>query len=142
MNPGIAPSGLFWTTALPEGAVDVHSDGGGAEMRGNNVQLLDFGDFGNSLFGGGKPPVPATASFLVRWAGVTHDRGANGGERVHVVNAADGHAGQYIRTSAQMQWSASSGVFDYVSAPRGTSSSDFAEFGKEWNGVFFNSDDS
>ena len=39
--------------ALPEGAVDVHSDGGGVEMRGNNVQLLDFGDFGNSLFGGG-----------------------------------------------------------------------------------------
>ena len=124
---------MFWTVALPEDAVEVHSDDGGAEMRGRNVQLLDFGDFGNSLFGGGNPPVPATVSFLVRWA--------SAGERAHVVNESDGHAGQYIRTTAQMQWSATSGDFDYVSAPIGTSSSDFAEFGKERNGVFFNSDD-
>ena len=133
---------MFWTVALPEDAVEVHSDDGGAEMRANNLQLLDFGDFGNSLFGGGKPPEPATVSFLVRWAGAAHGHGANAAERAHVVNASDGHAGQYIRTTAQMQWSATIGDFDYVSAPIGTSSSDFAEFGKERNGVFFNSDDS
>jgi hypothetical protein len=140
MNPGIAPSGLFWTMALPEDAVEVHP-GGGAEMRGNNVQVLDFGDFGNSLFGGGKPPVPATVSFLVRWAGAAQGHGANA-ERAHIVNASDGHAGEFIRTTAQMEWSATTGDFDFVSAPIGTSSSDFAEFGKERNGVFFNSDDS
>lgn len=133
---------MFWTVALPDDAVDVHSDDAGAEMRGSNLQLLDFGDFGNSLFGGGKPPVPATVSFLVRWAGAAHGHGANAGQRVHVVNASDGHAGQYVRTTAQMQWSATTGDFDFVSAPIGTSSSDFAEFGKERNGVFFNSDDS
>jgi hypothetical protein len=131
---------LFWTVALPEGAVEVHP-GGGAEMRGNDVQLLDFGNFGNSLFGGGPPPLPATVSFLVRWAGGAHGHGANP-ERAHVVNTTDGHAGEYIRSTAQMQWSATIGDFDYVSAPIGTSSSDFAEFGKERNGVFFNSDGS
>lgn len=125
--------------ALPEDAVVVHP-GGGAEMRGNNVQLLDFGDIGNALFGGGKPPVPATASFLVRWAGAAQGHGSNA-ERAHVVNASDGHAGEFIRTTAQMEWSATSGDFDYVSAPIGTSSSDFAEFGKERNGVFFDSND-
>jgi len=111
-------------------------------MRANNLQLLDFGDFGNSLFGGGKTPEPATVSFLVRWAGAAHGHGANAAARAHVVNASDGHAGQYIRTTAQMEWSATIGDFDYVSAPIGTSSSDFAEFGKERNGVFFNSDES
>ena len=60
MNPGIKPSGLFWTAMLPEDAVKVHSDDAGAEMRASNVHVLDYGDFANSLFGGGKPPVPAT----------------------------------------------------------------------------------
>jgi len=127
---------LFWTVALPDGAVDAHDDRG-AEMRGTNLQLLDFGDFGNSIFGGGKPPVPATVSFLVRWAGASH--GTNADAKAHVVNASDGHAGQFTRATAQMEWSATIGDVDYVSAPIGTSSSDFAEFGKERNGVFFNS---
>jgi hypothetical protein len=125
--------------ALPEDAVEVNP-GGGAEMRGTNLQLLDFGNIGNALFGGGPPPVPATASFLVRWAGAAQGHGGNA-ERAHVVNASDGHAGEFIRTTAQMEWTATSGDFDYVSAPIGTSSSDFAEFGKERNGVFFASND-
>src|SRR5262245_56800787 len=100
-------------------------------MRDSNLQLLDFGDFGNSIFGGGKPPVPATVSFLVRWAGASHGHGANADAKAHVVNASDGHAGEFTRTMAQMEWSATTGDVDYVSAPIGTSSSDFAEFGKE-----------
>ncbi|GAC1655414.1 MAG: hypothetical protein NVS4B3_20130 [Gemmatimonadaceae bacterium] len=138
MNPGIAPSGLFWTIMLPEGAVKVHSHSAGAEMRASNVHVLDYGDIGNSLFGG-RPPVPATVSFRVRWAGATKGDGENAGERVHVVNASDGHAGEYIRNTAQMEWSATTGDYDFVSAPIETSSSDFAEFGQERNGIFFRS---
>jgi len=131
---------LFWTVALPDDAVEVHP-GRGAEMRGSNVQLLDFGNFGNSLFGGGPPPIPATVSFRARWAGAAPGHGATDAERAHVVNASDGHAGEFIRTTAQMEWSATIGDFDYVSAPIGTSSSGFAEYGKERNGVFFHSED-
>ena len=110
-------------------------------MRGSNVQLFDYGNFVNSIFAGGPPPIPATVSFLVRWAAAAPGRGASAGVQAHVVNASDGHAGQHIRTTAQMEWSATTGDFDFVSAPIGTSASDFAEFGKERNGVFFNSDD-
>jgi hypothetical protein len=141
MNPGIAPSGLFWTAVLPEDAVKLHSDDAGAQMRASNVHILDYGDFSNSLFGGGKPPAPATVSFLVRWAGATTGDGEHDVEPVRVVNTADGHAGEYIRGTAQMEWSATVGDYDFVSAPIGTSSSDFAEFGHERNGVFFRSED-
>ena len=98
-------------------------------MQATNVQVLDFGDFGNSLFGGGAPPVPATVSFTVRWFGVL--------ERVKVVNPDNGFAGQFIRNSAQMEWSASVGDYEFVSAPASTSASDFAEIGEERNGVYF-----
>jgi len=141
MNPGIKASGLFWTAMLPDDAVEVHSDDAGAEMRASNVHVLDYGDLANSLFGGGKPPVPATVSFRVRWAGTTNGDGENAGEPVHVVNASDGHTGEYMRGTAQMEWSATIGDYDFVSAPIGTSSSDFAEFGQERNGIFFHSDD-
>jgi hypothetical protein len=142
MNPGIAPSGLFWTAALPEDAVDVDFEDGTAVMRASNLQILDFGTIANALFGGGPPPVPATVSFVVRWS-----EGAGGegeGEedldRVHVVNASDGHAGVFVRNTAQMEWSATVGDFDFVSAPIDTSSSSFAEVGHERNGTFFSDD--
>jgi len=128
MNPGIAPSGLFWTMALPE-SVDVNFGNGGATMRGRGLHVLDFGDFASSLFGGGMPPVPATVSFTVQWGGVD--------DRVSVSNADDGHAGQFIHNHAQMEWSAVVGDYEFVSAPMSTSSSDFAEIGQERNGSFF-----
>jgi hypothetical protein len=135
MNPGIAPSGLFWTMALPEEAVAVNFDDGTAEMRASNVQVADFGNIINALFGGGPAPAPATVSFRVRWAG------GDDAEPAHVVNTSDGHTGEYVRGTAQMEWSATVGDFDFVSAPIGTSSSDFAEVGHERNGSFFPSVD-
>jgi hypothetical protein len=128
-NPGIALSGLFWTTALPIDAISVNLGAGRAVMQASNVQLLDFHDFGNSLFGGGAPPTPATVSFSVTWSGV--------GQRAHVVNLDTDSRGEYVRNSAQMQWTASSGDYDYVSAAASTSASDFAEIGEEKNGSFF-----
>jgi len=129
MNPGIAPSGLFWTTALPENAVKVNLGDGSAVMQATNLSVLDFGDFGNSLFGGGVPPVPATVSFTVRWSGVL--------DRAKVVSTDTGMTGEFIRNTAQMEWSATVGDFDFVSAPAETSASDFAEIGQERNGTFF-----
>jgi len=129
MNPGIAPSGLFWTTALPENAVKVNLGDGSAVMQATNLSVLHFGDFGNSLFGRGVPPVPATVSFTVRWSGVL--------DRAKVVSTDTGMTGEFIRNTAQMEWSATVGDFDFVSAPAETSASDFAEIGRERNGTFF-----
>jgi len=129
MNPGITSTGLFWTTAIPTGSVSVNPGNGRASLRVSNIVVTDYGDYGNALFGGGPPPVPATLSFDVQWFGV--------GERANVVNPADGFAGEFVRNSAQMAWSATVGDYSFVSGPASTSSSIFAEVGHERNGVFF-----
>jgi hypothetical protein len=89
LNPGIAASGLFWTTRLSSNSVGgVNSGAGNAVYKANNVHIFDFHDFGNALFG------------------------------------------------AQMEWTATAGDYQYVSAPASTSASEFAELGTERNGSF------
>lgn len=140
LNPGIAPSGLFWTMPLPPDSVHVELDGdfdgegedvegdGSASMRVRNVSVLDFGDIGNALFGG-RPPIPATLSYDIRWSGSN--------DRVNITNPAQGFRGKFVRNRAQMEWSAQVGDFTFVSAPLSTSSSLFAEVGFMRNGSFF-----
>jgi len=48
-----------------------------------------------------------------------------------------GFAGEFVRNSAQMEWSAAGGDYTFVSDPIATSSSSFAEIGHERNGSFF-----
>ena len=101
-------------------------------MEANNIQVIDYGDIGNALFGGGPAPVPASVSFKVVWSGVR--------ERLNIKNTDPvfgGFAGEFIRNSAQMEWTATAGDYSLVSDPLGTSSSSFAEIGHERNGSFF-----
>jgi hypothetical protein len=132
MNPGIAPSGLFWTTRIPSRNVWANPAEGRAVLEAHDLHVLDFGNFGNAL--GGGPSVPAKVSFEVRWSGVD--------DRVNIRDRSNGFAGEFVRDTdnpqaAQMEWSAIVGDFAFVSAPLSTSSSAFAELGKERNGSFF-----
>jgi hypothetical protein len=129
MNPGITPfpSGLFWTTRLPEKSVHANPGAGQAVIEAHNIAVQDFGDFNHAV--SGNPGQPATVSFKVQWSGVD--------ERVNVKNRSDGFAGEFVRNSAQMEWSATVGDYSFVSAPLETSSSAFAEVGTERNGSFF-----
>lgn len=130
LNPGIAPSGLFWTTRLSGADVSgVNPGAGNATYSASNIHVLDFHDIGNALFGGGPAPRPAVVSFEVRWSGVK--------DRVNIKNPANGFAGEFVRGSAQMEWTATVGEFQYVSAPMATSASRFAELGTERNGTFY-----
>ena len=133
LNPtAFPPTGLFWTAQIPASGVEVNLGRGLASMRAANVPVLDYGNIGNALFGGGPPPVPASVSFHVTWSGV--------GERVNIRNedpVYGGFAGEFIRNNAQMEWTARVGDFTFVSDPIGTSSSPFAEIGHERNGRFF-----
>ena len=127
-NPGITPSGLFWTTAVPPEDVDVDFDEGEASMRIRNIEIMDFHDIPNALFGGGPAPVAATVSLRVRWSGIT--------EKVRITNADQGFTGKFIRNQAQMEWVATTDKFTFVSQPASTSSSFFAELGHMRNGSF------
>jgi hypothetical protein len=70
-EPGIAPSGLFWTIPIAPWAIDVDARRGRARYRADRVPVSDFHD-GNNAVGFGsppRPPLPSHVSFDVRWAG-------------------------------------------------------------------------
>lgn len=127
MNPGIAPSGLFWTAPVPLNSVHSNPGDGSAVLKVNDIHILDFGDFTNALSGG--PSTPAIVSFEVRWSGVD--------DRVSVKNPSNGFAAEFVRNKAQMEWSAIVGDYSFQSSPLATSSSGFAELATERNGSFY-----
>jgi hypothetical protein len=150
LNPTVFPPvGLFWTLEISEndseeegdkqekgdgrgGGVEVELGRGTASMRVSNAPIIDYTNFQNALFGGGPPPVPGSVSFKVVWSG--------GGPRVNVRNTDPvfgGFEGEFIRDSAQMEWRARVGDYTFASDALATSSSSFAEIGRERNGSFF-----
>lgn len=124
-NPGITPSGLFWTIPIPNDALSVDLNAGKARMHVRNVAVKHYPSILSSLQGG--PSVEATASFTVQWQNRTQVRDATQKFSVSVV-----------QTSATVAWSArtADGVH-YQTDPASTSKSYFADLGQERNGVFF-----
>jgi len=96
MNPGIAPSGLFWTTPIPVKSLDVNFAAGRASIKITDIAIDDYGNFDNSL--GGGPSEPATLSYEIHWFG--HN------SLDHVVSPDGLMTGEFVRNSAQMEWSA------------------------------------
>jgi len=93
------------------------------------MHMKDFHDFENAVLGNGEPPTPAVVSFTVIWS-------ATGGVN-QFDNAAQQYRGEMRTATAQMDWSARSGIYEYTSAPLATSAQDFAQLGQESNGSFF-----
>jgi hypothetical protein len=123
-NPGIASNGLFWTMPVDDDAIDVNPGKGRASLVASDVAMPDFFDFVQSLFP--SVNVPATVSFDVRWFG--------GDERITREEA--DFAGQFVRTSASIEWSAAQSGFTFQSDPASESTSVYALVGHERNGVF------
>ena len=102
------------------------------------MPIFDYGDIPTALFGPVPSPLPrGSVSFKVVWSGVN--------QRVKIRNIDDpkdggGFAGEFIRNRAQMEWTATVGDYTFVSDPLSTSSSAFAEIGRERNGSFFASE--
>lgn len=130
-NPGIAPSGLFWTVRLPDDSVDAHPGAGRASMEATNLPLEDDLTIERALFGT-EPPIPTHASFDVRWTGVE--------DRDRLRNREDDFSlDLLVETSATIEWSAShdDGSFSFVSGPAEASETVFALLARERNGAFF-----
>jgi len=101
-------------------------------VQASDVPIFDYGTTPNALFGGGPAPVTGHVSFTVAWSGVN--------DRLNIKNTNPvygGFGGEFVRTGAQMEWTATVGHYHFVSAPLATSSSPFAELGHERNGIFF-----
>jgi hypothetical protein len=89
-----------------------------------DLAIGDYGNIANALTGG--PAVAAMISFDIDWSGVD--------ARVKIRNDSTDFAGEFIRNSATLSWSARESGFSFTSDP---SDSHFAEIGHERNGVFF-----
>ena len=72
-EPGIKASGLFWTIAMSEDAMEGHVRTGRARFHKRHLAVPDFHDFLNAV-----SPSPASqpghVSFDVHWHGDPHDK--------------------------------------------------------------------
>jgi hypothetical protein len=66
-EPGIADSGLFWTTPISPGSIKADPSSGRARFRVEALKIGDYHDFFNAV--GGGTPIPSRVSFDVLWAG-------------------------------------------------------------------------
>ena len=96
-------------------------------MQASGIETKDFHDIVNDLKHG--PSVPVIASFDVQWSGKT--------KQYQLRDAVNGFRGEFVETSATLEWSASEAGLDFVSDPPETSHTEFAVLGQEHNGVFF-----
>ncbi len=48
-EPGIEPSGLFWTVPFPSGAMSAAPGSGGARLHAEQMAVPDFHDFFNAI---------------------------------------------------------------------------------------------
>ena len=129
-EPGIKPSGLFWTIPITSSALSADVNSGKARYRLQNLPLPDFHDFFNAV-----SPFPSTipghVSFDVRWQG--------GGEPTSIRDPVFGFEGSYIGGNATIMFR----VYDdnrrgivFTSDPTGQTTVS-AGVGQERNGAFF-----
>jgi hypothetical protein len=128
-NPGVRQNGLFWTTVVDARDVTVDEAAGTATLRSRNVHMKDFHDFENAMLRNGAPPTPANVSFTATWTATD--------VATTYTDAALRYRGELRPATAQMEWTARAGGFDYTSAPLATSTTDLAWLGTERNGSFF-----
>jgi len=128
-NPGVAQSGLFWTTMVPASSVAVDLDAGTATLQVANLPQFDFIDFPNAVLRNGPRPRPGTVSFTVRWTAA--------GDTFHVDNPDQQLRGDFRAATAQMEWTARTPEFEFTSDELATSTSDSAQLGSESNGSFY-----
>ena len=127
-NPGIAQSGLFWTTVVDRSAVSVGLGAGTAVFEARNLPQKDFFDIQNAILGNGASPRQGHVSFRVEWSC---------SNPVPLDVPSQHYRGMVQDGTARMEWSGRSGDFDFQSGPLASSESVFAQIGSERNGSFY-----
>ena len=122
-------NGLFWTVVTDDRDVTVDLTAGTATLRGRNLHMKDHHDFENSLLHNGEPATPSVVSYTVTWTAT--------GSASPFADPALRYRGSLRPATAQMDWTARSGNFEYTSGPLATSTTDLAWLGTESNGSYF-----
>jgi hypothetical protein len=140
-EPGIAPSGLFWTIPIDFSSIDVDPGIGQARLHAEDVAVTDYHNFfiAVALSEPPPPPLPSHVSFDVRWSG--------NGDRQKIRDETFGFTGQYVASPTTISFTASNDGGDviYSSDPGGQynptvdqGGAGLPAVGHERNGVFFN----
>jgi hypothetical protein len=128
-EPGIEPSGLFWTIPISDDLIAVKPGSGRARFRARDLAVPDFTSFANAI--ALNPTTdPSHVSFDCRWAG--------GGKRTTIHDTTYGFEGTFVDGPASMKFVArrdDTGV-TYRSDPEDQITV-AAAVGHERNGVFF-----
>ncbi len=150
-SPGIPTSGfsrgLFWTKHIPIDSVTVNLGNATASLELGGLQIKDFFTVKNSFLNflppdqqppGVVPPVDAFVSLRMRWGGEKARIDVTDFEDTDLTNN-HRFAGAFIEDTATIQWSVMvpSVNFEFQSDSTKTFESEFAEIGRERNGVFF-----
>jgi hypothetical protein len=126
-NPGIAASGLFWTTRVPDRSVAVSPGSGRATWMLENFEIPDFHDIVNSLTHG-KPVGTGLVDMSMTWSG--------GGQVSHVRDTTNRFTGRKVTGTSHISWTVTMGDFSFTAA-ESSQTSLTSEVWKERNGVFF-----
>jgi len=129
-EPGIAPSGLFWTVTVNPSAVSFDASTGRAAFHASGWSVPDFGNFFNAVARHPRNVKPSKVSFDVRW------RGNDDPQQIR--DAKFGFGGTFISGSASISFTAKNdgSPVIYRSEPAGQKVL-YAGTGTERNGVFF-----
>jgi hypothetical protein len=137
--PGTSPTGVLWTTPVPEHSITINLEEGTASLRLRHVLLFDYFTVPNSLDPVHLKGVAAATlhTLQVEWSGVTQHHEYN--------DLTSTFAGVFLETAARISVVVTTSAvpkhdihgFKFVSDPLETSSSSFAEIGQEQNGAFF-----
>ncbi|HEY7493415.1 MAG TPA: hypothetical protein VIH59_20160 [Candidatus Tectomicrobia bacterium] len=112
---------------MPPQSASIDFKQGTAAFRLSNLSIPDWGSLRYATTGG--PNTPSVVSFDARWSGINDRLGRSQAEQKW--------QGEYLRTTATIEWSVRQEGFNFKSDPRDTSKSQAAVIGRHRNGVFF-----
>lgn len=126
-NPGIRPSGLFWTQPVDDDSVSFDLHRGTASLEVDDLDEEDYHNLHNALVDG--PSDPASVTFEMRWKAT--------GETMKVTDNVHRFTGRFRLCAVQIEWTANAPGFRFVSDPASTTVNVRSVIGRERNGVFF-----
>ena len=126
-NPGIRESGLFWTQPVAGDAVTFSLEQGIATLAADDLDEEDYHNLHNALVDG--PSEPASVSFQMRWQANSNP--------MNITDSVHRFTGRFRLSEVQIEWSAATPSFRFVSDPASTTHNVRSVIGRERNGVFF-----
>jgi hypothetical protein len=129
-EPGIAPSGLFWTVPIDPSMISFDATSGRARFHASGYSVPDYGNFFNAISPHPKNVKPSKATFDVHWHG--------GYDPKQIRDAKFGFTGTFISGGGSISFTTKNdgSPVVYRSEPAGQKVL-YAGTGTERNGVFF-----